>query len=165
MDTPLKPLLSPDVDTDLEDDDVAPSLSNAPPCYDALPASQPGVAQEDELEDVAFVNWWRAVRSGPEQRNSVFKLTYVWSGDRRCNAIHVRRLVVVRAVGIGLISTFVRAPCVERHTQVQGSQCLTAALFRMHHLVVGGTRAPRVSRRLLHHITKPALELGTLAEP
>jgi hypothetical protein len=50
MDIHLKPLLSSDVNSDNEDEDYAPSSSDAPPRYDA-----PATSQSVEDEDADFV--------------------------------------------------------------------------------------------------------------
>jgi hypothetical protein len=110
MDTPLKPLLSSDVDADLEDDDDRAPSSYPPPRYDVSYASHPEVDHDDELENAEFVKWWEEVRSQPQARESVLRIVRDWSSDdRRRNAMLVHKSLITRAAALGIVSMVVRA--------------------------------------------------------
>jgi hypothetical protein len=110
MDTPLKPLLSSDIDADLEDDSRDSSSSDPPPRYrDVLSAPQPEI---EDAEDDDFVKWWKQIRSHPPWRDSILSLIRAWSDDRRRNAILVQKRMTGRAVVVGAYSALVRATSV-----------------------------------------------------
>jgi hypothetical protein len=107
MESPLKPLLPFHVDANLNTDagdDRILSPSDLPPRYRALSTSQPD-------DDDRFVEWWKKIRSDPKlkQRESILIGIRAWSpNDRRRNAIHVRKAMVLRSVFSGSVATMVR---------------------------------------------------------
>jgi hypothetical protein len=110
MDTPLKPLLSSDIDADLEDDSRDSSSSDPPPRYrDVLSAPQ---QEMEDAEDDDFVKWWKQIRSHPPWRDFILSLIRAWSDDRRRNAILVQKRMTRRAVALGAYSALVRTTSV-----------------------------------------------------
>jgi hypothetical protein len=102
MESPLKPLLPFHVDANTDGDDRILSPSDLPPRYRALSTSQPD-------DDDRFVEWWKKIRSDPKQRESILIGIRAWSpNNRRRNAIHVRKAMVLRSVFSGGVATTVR---------------------------------------------------------